>query len=115
MDATPLRWSEIAEDNPIPLLTRRSFTGEKMLVARVKLAKGCHVALHQHESEQIAMVMSGHVRWFFADGRPDVEMKGGEILVLPSNVPHGLDTLEDTEVIDVLSPIGAMGVDSQRT
>jgi len=113
MDAVAHVWTEIPEDNPIPLLTRRSITGEKMLVARVRLQKGCHVALHHHESEQIAMVLSGHVRWFFGDGRPDVEMCDGGVLVLPSNVPHGLDALVDTEIIDVLSPVGPMGVDQK--
>lgn len=86
-----------------------------MLVAHVHLVKGCHVAFHQHESEQIAMVLSGRVRWFFGDGRADLEMVGGEVLVLPSNVPHGVDALEDTEIIDLLSPIGPMGVDSQKS
>jgi len=113
MDAVAHVWNDIAEDNPIPLLTRRSIAGEKMLVARVRLVKGCHVALHRHESEQIAMVLSGHVRWFFDHGKPDVEMRGGEVLVLPSAVAHGLLALEDTEIVDVLSPLGPMGVDSQ--
>jgi len=115
MDAVAHVWNDIPEENPIPLLTRRMVKGEKMLVASVRLAKGCHVALHHHESEQIAMVLSGHVRWFFGDGRPDLEMVGGQVLVLPSNVPHGLDALEDTEITDVLSPIGPMGVDSQKS
>jgi quercetin dioxygenase-like cupin family protein len=41
-------------------------------------------------------------------------MSGGEALVLPANVPHGVDVLEDTEIIDVLTPIGLMGVDKQK-
>src|SRR5579884_1897464 len=103
MDATSHCWTDIAEDNPIALLTRRSLTGEKMMVARVKLEKGCHVQRHRHESEQISILLSGHVRWFVGEeGSPEdrfIEMRGGEVLVLPSNVWHGLDTLEDTEVI----------------
>lgn len=89
-----------------------------MLVAWVNLTKGCNVATHSHESEQIAIVLSGRVRWIIgAEGSTDryeVEMGGGEAMVLPSNVPHGVVALEDTEIIDVLSPPGAMGVDSQR-
>ncbi|MEA2554578.1 MAG: hypothetical protein QOJ65_2754 [Fimbriimonadaceae bacterium] len=93
-------------------------TGEKMMVARVHLEKGCHVATHFHESEQIAIVVSGRVRWGLGgEGTPErreVEMRGGEVMLLPSNVPHSVDALEDTEIIDVLSPVGPMGVDSQR-
>lgn len=112
------RWSEIGQDNPIQDLHRRRLSGEKMLVAWVNLTKGCHVASHQHESEQIAIVLSGKARWTLGtEGTAEcyqVETGGGEVMVLPSNFPHGVDALEDTEIIDVLSPPGAMGVDSQR-
>jgi len=84
-----------------------------MLVARVRLAAGCHVAPHRHDSEQIAIVLSGHVRWLMGEERRPVEMRGGEVMVLLTNVVHGLDVLEDAEIVDVLSPIGPMGVDSQ--
>ncbi len=111
-------WTEVPEDNPIPLLTRRKITGEQILVARVHLAGGCHIDLHQHESEQMAIILSGRVRWTIgADGDPNqyqVEMQGGEVLELRSNVWHGVDVLEDTDVIDVLSPPMAMGVDTQE-
>jgi quercetin dioxygenase-like cupin family protein len=109
--ARPYRWSEAEEDNPIPLLTRKRIWGEKMLLARVKLEKGCLVAVHTHESEQIAVLISGHVRWTVAGEQ--FEMGEGEVLHLASNVPHGIEALEDTEIIDILSPPGAMGVDSQ--
>lgn len=117
MDATAFRWPEIDEDHPIEFLYRRMIKGEKMLVARVRLEKGCKVATHFHDSEQIAIVLSGRVRWGLgAEGSPErreLEMKGGEVMLLPSNVPHSVDALEDTEIIDVLSPVGLMGVDRQ--
>ena len=115
--ATPFRWDEITEDNPIPLLGRRMITGEQMLVARVHLTKGCDVHLHSHVSEQMAVVISGRVRWTLgAEGSPDrreVETSGGEVMWLPSNVPHAVIALEDTEIIDILSPPGKMGIDNQ--
>jgi quercetin dioxygenase-like cupin family protein len=119
MEAKAYRWSEVEEDNPIALLTRRKVLGEQMLLAKVHLAKGCHVALHSHVSEQMAIIVAGHVRWTLgADGDPgqyQLEMKGGEVLHLPSSLWHGVDALEDTDIIDVLSPPGAMGVDSQKS
>lgn len=118
MDATNVSWEEVSEDNPIPLLTRRMIKGEKALVARVFLHKGCHVALHHHDSEQIAIHISGEVLWRVgAPGSPEyreVVLLGGDVMVLPSNVPHSVDALEDTVIHDVLSPIGPMGVDSQK-
>ena len=118
MEARAYRWSEIEPDQPIALLTRRRVAGEQMLAAKVHLAKGCHVALHQHVSEQLAIVVSGHVRWTIGEdadsGQCYLEMRGGEVLHLPSNVWHGVDALEETEIIDILSPPGAMGVDRQN-
>lgn len=117
MEAKPYRWSEVAADSPIDLLTRQLVYGDQMLLAKVRLSKGCRVNLHQHVSEQMAVVVSGHVRWTLgADGDPaqkSLEMKGGEMIHLPANVWHGVDALEDTDIIDILSPPGAMGVDRQ--
>ena len=116
MDPIAYRWLEIEEDQPIALLSRKRVNGEQMLLANVRLTKGCHVALHQHVSEQMAVVVSGHVRWTLGPAggeQKSLEMKGGEVLHLPENCWHGVEALEDTEIIDILSPPGAMGVDSQ--
>ena len=119
MDATKYKWIDIEEDNPIPHLTRRKLQGEKMLVAQVTMAKGCHVASHHHESEQIAVMLSGSTIWTIgAEGsldRKTIPMIDGDIMVIPSNVWHSVDVLEDTVVVDILSPIGPMGVDSQKS
>jgi quercetin dioxygenase-like cupin family protein len=119
MDATNYKWEEVNEDNPISLLTRRLIKGEKALVAQVKLQKGCHVALHHHVSEQISVHISGKALWRV--GAPgsaeyrEVEMEGGEVMILPSNVFHSVDAIEDTLIYDLLTPIGPMGVDSQKS
>lgn len=86
-----------------------------MLAACVELKQGCVVAVHSHPSEQIAIVVSGRVRWTIGSQSEQVEMSGGEVLVLPSNVLHGVEALEDTLIFDILSPPGAMGVDSQNS
>ncbi|MBC8066195.1 MAG: hypothetical protein H7Y17_15290 [Chlorobia bacterium] len=119
MDAKAYCWTDVEEDSPIALLTRRKIQGEQILLANVRLTEGCHVALHQHVSEQMAILVTGHVRWTIgADGDPaqyQLEMRGGEVLHLPSLIWHGVDALADTHFIDVLSPPGAMGVDSQKS
>jgi quercetin dioxygenase-like cupin family protein len=119
VNATDFRWDDVPEDRPIRLLTRQMVKGEKMLVAKVHLAKGCHVAKHHHESEQISITISGAVLWKVGDeGTPEYREQiiyGGQVMVLPSNVSHSVDAIEDTLIYDVLSPIGPMGVDSQKS
>ena len=103
MDPKPLSWEDIPEDNPIPLLSRRRFKGERMMLASVVLKKGCHVHTHQHDNEQIACVMRGQALF-----------GPGEVLHLPSNLPHSVVALEDTRILDLFSPpTDQMGVDDQ--
>ena len=117
MSAQVYRLSEVPEDNPVPHLFRKKVSGERILLAHVRLEKGCHVALHQHENEQVAYVVQGRVKWTLgapdSPDRRELVVEGGMVLHLPSNFPHGVDALEDTLIIDLLSPPGAMGVDAQ--
>ena len=113
MDAKEYVWSEVEEDNPIPLLYRKRVWGENMLVAKVVLKKGCHVTRHAHPSEQMSVMISGRVLWTLGEGRRQVELSEGQMLHIPGDVLHEVVALEDTEIIDILSPPAAMGVDSQ--
>lgn len=110
------RWADLSEDAPMSLVKRRRVVGAKVMVSQVRLARGFVVPRHQHENEQIAMVMSGRIR--FALGEPsspefrEVELVAGEVLHLPSNLPHGAEAIEDTLVYDVFSPVSeGTGID----
>lgn len=87
--------------------------GQQMLAARVHLHEGCTVAVHRHDSEQIAVIVSGRVRWTLGEEGRQQEAGTGEVVHLPSNFPHGVVALEDTIIIDFLSPPGPMGIDNQ--
>lgn len=117
MDATTHNLADVEQDHPIASIHRRRVFGERILFAEVHLDKGCHVAPHRHDSEQIAYVVRGKVLWTLGDpGTPEyrqVVVEGGNVVHLPSNFLHGVDALEDTLVIDLLSPPGEMGVDRQ--
>lgn len=117
MDPLVIPLDSVAKESPVPLIFRRRVFGDRILFAEVHLEKGCHVAPHSHESEQVAYVVSGRVRWNLgakgSDEYREVETTGGHVVVLPSNFPHGVDALEDTLIIDLLSPPGEMGIDRQ--
>lgn len=108
---------DLKDEQPVSLIHLRRVWGEKMLFAHVTLEAGCHVATHHHESEQIAYVVSGRVLWRLGNpdqpGYREVEVTGGNVILLPSNFPHGVDAIEETHIIDILSPPGQMGVDRQ--
>ncbi len=112
------RWSEVEEDHPIPLLHRRIVRAEKAMVGTISMEPGCHVASHCHPSDQISLMVTGHGTWTIGQpGTPEcrqVPQFPGEVHVIPGGVYHAFDVHELTEMIDVLSPPGAMGVDSQK-
>jgi quercetin dioxygenase-like cupin family protein len=82
---------------------RKVITGEKVMVAQVFIAKGGVVPTHQHESEQITYVMEGALK-FDLEGK-ELVVRQGEVLHIPSNLPHRAMALEDTLDLDVFSPI----------
>ncbi len=85
-----------------PLLERQFVAAEKAMLARLLLRKGCIVPLHHHVHEQITYVLDGALR-FLLDGR-EVVVRTGEVLVIPPNVPHSAEALEDTIDLDVFTP-----------
>jgi quercetin dioxygenase-like cupin family protein len=116
LDAKRYCWSELKHDVPMAKLSRRRIIGENLMISQVRLERGCHVPTHVHENEQFAMIMSGALRFGIgADGSADryeVVVKAGEVMHLPSNVPHSADALEDTLVLDLFSPPSATtGID----
>jgi len=98
-----LAWDTVRKENLNDKFWRKYVTGEKAMVAQLGLSQGCIVPLHQHESEQISMVMQGAVK-FALEGQ-EVTVRGGEVLVIPSNLPHSAVAMEDSSVIEVFSPI----------
>ncbi len=82
---------------------RKIIAGERAMVAQVFLAKGAVVPEHYHESEQITYILEGALK-FELEGREVVVAKG-QVLRIPSNVPHRAVALEDTLDLDIFSPI----------
>ncbi|HVN60722.1 MAG TPA: cupin domain-containing protein [Gaiellaceae bacterium] len=97
------RWHEEPVDQLNPSIGRQMIHTETMTLARIILARGAVVPSHQHENEQIATVLEGRLR-FTVDGE-DQEVVAGESIPLPANVPHEVEALEDSVVLDVFSPV----------
>jgi quercetin dioxygenase-like cupin family protein len=103
-----LRWNDQPQDFPLKGISRRRVIGEKMMISQVFLKKGSSVATHAHANEQFACIMSGQLRFGIgAEGTPDrheITASAGEVLHLPSNVPHSALAEQDTLVLDLFSP-----------
>ena len=96
-------WDDVRLETLSDVLSRRVVTGEKAMLAQIYLKKGAVVPEHHHESEQITWVIEGALE-FEMEGKKFV-VRAGEVLLIPSNVPHKAVALEDTLDVDVFSPI----------
>ena len=82
--------------------------GDRMMIAHVYLDEGAVVPTHSHENEQLTYILEGALRfWLGEEGTEDYRelvVSKGEVLYIPSNVPHKAEALEDTLDVDVFSP-----------
>ncbi len=91
-------WIDIA-----PGIKRRTIcSGANMYQMRAELKAGSRLLEHSHAQEQIAHVLNGRMKLIVA-GVPH-ELAAGDAFYLASSVPHGVETIEDTIVIDTFSP-----------
>jgi len=100
---------EIPEEHVTDLFARRFFTGDKITLAFLTIKKGCVIPRHQHESEQFSYCMTGALK--FRIGDEEMTLNAGELVQIPSNVPHEAVALEDFTGIDAFSPIRKDWVD----
>jgi quercetin dioxygenase-like cupin family protein len=99
----PLHWDSVEKEIMNEKLWRKVITGEKAMIAQVGIARGGVVPLHHHESEQLSYVLEGAIK-FEIEGR-EIVLRKGEVLVIPSNVPHSAVAVEDFLGLDIFSPI----------
>src|SRR5215472_7925266 len=96
-------WDQMDTEVMSECIGRKIISGDKAMVAQIFLKKGAVVPEHHHESEQITYILEGALK-FELEGK-EVIVHKGEVLHIPSNVPHRAVALEDTLDLDVFSPI----------
>ena len=84
-------------------ITRRTVAhGKNMYQMMATLAAGSTMSPHSHPQEQIVHILEGRMR-LIVDGVPH-ELSKGDSFYLSSNVPHGVETILPTRVLDTFSP-----------
>lgn len=103
--APHIPWDDLPWEQVTETIRRRLVTSERMMMAQVHLKKGAVVPRHAHDNEQLTYILEGALRFRIGhDGEREVVVRAGEVLVLPSNLPHEAEALEDTLDLDVFSP-----------
>ncbi len=99
-------WSEVPAEQLNPSMLRRMVHGDRILVADMQFKNGFVVPLHHHVNEQVTLVKAGLIRFRLgADRSQVIDVHPGEVLIIPSNVPHEAEMIGDVEEMDVFTPL----------
>ena len=96
-------WDELDLEKITELVSRKLIAGDRQMLVQVYLKRGALVPLHSHESEQMTYVLDGMLK-VRVDGK-EVVVRDGEVVRIPSGVPHQTEALADTFELDLFSPV----------
>lgn len=107
IDFIPGNVLKMKRENPTieicPGITRRTVAnGKRMYQMIATLVAGSRMPEHRHPQEQIVHILEGKMR-LIVGGVPH-ELSTGDSFYLASNVPHGVETVLPTRVLDTFSP-----------
>ena len=97
------RWDEITLEKITEMYSQKIVTGSQQMLAQTYLKQGAQVPIHSHDSEQMTYVLQGSLRVLV--GGEEIIVREGEVLHIPSGIPHQAEALEDTFELDVFSPV----------
>ena len=76
--------------------------GRTMYQMTAQLDPGSKMPEHRHPQDQIVYILSGRMK-LIVEGTPH-DLGTGDSFYLAGNVPHGVETIEATRVLDTFSP-----------
>lgn len=108
-DVRHIAWESLDIEEMTPLIGRRLIYTEKQMLAHVYLKQGAVVPAHDHINEQLTYIISGALRFWIGEhadnpGDTYIDVRAGEVLVIPSSVRHRAEALEDTLDVDIFNP-----------
>jgi quercetin dioxygenase-like cupin family protein len=99
------RWADMPRESLKDGLERRLISGDQVMLTHVYFTAGTEVPRHEHHNEQITYILEGALQFFFGPDEEETRtVRAGEVVVIPSDLPHRAVALEDTLDVDVFAP-----------
>ncbi len=95
-------WDRVPTENVSPAQCRKIIHTPRATFVRLTSRKGAIVPLHHHTQEQMTLLISGAFRFETED--QTVELHAGDLLRMPSDIPHKGEALEDSVTVEVFVP-----------
>ena len=100
-----LNWESVPTEEVTPSMHRKIVSGEKLMIAKMKFKDGFLVPLHRNVHEQVTQVVSGQMRFWFGENKEQtMDLHPGDVIVIPSNLPHEALMIGEVEEIDTWAP-----------
>jgi quercetin dioxygenase-like cupin family protein len=93
------RWDELPLEAVTELIARKVIAGARERLAQVYLKRGALVPVHAHTGTELIYVLEGALS--ARVGGEVVTARDGDVLRVPAGMPHQLEALDDTFVLDV--------------
>ncbi len=103
-NAQHFRWADRPLEHLRGGITRRYVTSAHAMIGEVAFRAGDTVPTHTHENEQFTHVVRGALRFRLGTEGDEVLVRAGEVILIPSGMPHAVEALEDTLEYDVFTP-----------
>jgi quercetin dioxygenase-like cupin family protein len=96
---------ESLEGKPVrgEVITKHMMEGERMTFLEIQYAPGAGAPIHVHQHESIAYVVKGKVK--MTVGNEVYELSAGDVCKHPQGVPHTVEGIEQSLVVEVKSPV----------
>lgn len=102
---TKINWDAVQVEAVNASMKRQIISGEKLMIAKMQFKDGFVVPLHHHVHEQVTQVVSGQMRFWFGEHKEQtMDLFPGDVVVIPSNLPHEALMIGDVEEIDTWAP-----------
>ncbi len=100
-----LNWDAVPAETVNPSMSRQIVSGDKLMIARIRFRNGFIVPLHSHVHEQITQCISGKMRFWFGENKEQTMLlEPGDVVVIPSNLPHEALMIGEVEEVDTWAP-----------
>src|SRR5260370_12139808 len=96
-------WDRMNEEEITDLYRRKIAIGESITVARVEVKKGAVTLPHNHENEEMILVLKGSWRFHLPTG--DVTLATNQLLRIPRGAEHSSEALHDTLLLTIYTPV----------
>jgi len=84
------------------IILKAMMSGDEMTMLEIRYAPGAGTPMHVHKHESVVYVMSGRVAMVV--GKEHYELGPGDACRHPQGVPHSVEGIEESVVLEIKSP-----------